>query len=284
MPASRSRTERWRDCLQQIYERNGGIEVSIARPAAVDGESSAGPDLVWRVRILHLDDSEMLVERPTAMGQSMPFSVGAELVGVMAVGQNRWMFSTRVLKPDENQQVGMRLSLPEKVERCRRRDFFRVSTVELHLPKVTCWPLLDPMSVIPAEVANRAMIMELQSGAPDRMSLVKPAEVLPEVGPPFTARLMNIGGGGVGLHIAKEDANAAERCRLAWLRIDLTPQLAAPIAMTAKFVHSHIDSEQNLYVGGAFDFSFHAAHKDFIVGQITRYVAAMESLQKRRAA
>ena len=59
MPASRSRTHEWKRLLQQIAERGGAIEIAIAHPerdgAEPDGHA-AGPDLVWRVRIIELGD------------------------------------------------------------------------------------------------------------------------------------------------------------------------------------------------------------------------------------
>ncbi|MCA9299347.1 MAG: flagellar brake domain-containing protein, partial [Phycisphaerales bacterium] len=89
MPANRSRTERWRDGLQQIFERHGGIEISVA-------SDDDQPDLIWRVRILRLTDDEIVVERPSAMGATFDLCEGTALVGGMVIGQNRWMFHTEV--------------------------------------------------------------------------------------------------------------------------------------------------------------------------------------------
>lgn len=278
MPANRSRTERWRECLQQIQERGGGIEFSLARGT---DEAQVG-DLVWRVRILRLSDEEIIVERPSAAGQTIDLSGNVELVAVMSIGQNRWMFRTKTIGGDPRSRSGgnaVRLQMPTHVERCRRRDFLRVSTAELNLPIVTCWPLLDPMSVVAAEVANRAQIVELESGGMGTNS----ADILPEVAPPFTAQLMNLGGGGVGLLVHPGDSAALDRSRLLWVRADLKPYIPAPLGFTARVVHTHRDSEQNTYVGAAFDFGFHAAHREFVVSQIMRYVAALQGAQRHAA-
>jgi hypothetical protein len=278
MPASRSRTERWRDCLHQIYERNGGLEISLLResPAseadhASDPNDTGGPDLVWRVRILRLTDDEIMVERPAAMGHAFTLAKDSAIIAVMSVGQNRWMFRTKVIGSDV---VGVKLAMPVQVERCRRRDFLRVSTAELHLPTVSCWPLMNPLSVIPAEIANRAHILELERTGSADPSNEEP-EILPEVGPPFRAHLMNLGGGGVGLLVGRDEAQAADRIRMLWMHIDLRPSVPAPIGLTTRLVHKHIDSEQNLYIGAAFDFSHHAPHREFVVSQITRYLASV---------
>lgn len=288
MPANRSRTERWKDCLHQIFERNGGLEISVDQhaPSSLDGhQSSDGADLVWRVRILRLNDREIMVERPAAMGHSFSLPVGTSIIAAMSVGQNRWMFRTTITGESgraTNSHGGLTLAMPEHVERCSRRSAFRVSTAEMRLPLVTCWPLLDPASVVAAEVANRAAILDAQSATAPALHLADDsALVLPEVGPSFPAKLMNLGGGGVGLLIERADQSAAERSRLLWLRVDLRPRIALPIAMTARVVHVHNNSEGQLYFGAAFDFAFHEAHREFVVSQMTRYV---DGLAHRKAA
>ena len=64
MPANRSRTLQWRRCLQQIHERNGALELAVAREY---GEGQEGSHLVWRVRVLELRSNEIVVEQPMAL-------------------------------------------------------------------------------------------------------------------------------------------------------------------------------------------------------------------------
>jgi hypothetical protein len=281
MPANRSRTERWLDCMHQLYERGGGIEFSLAGKRDASGgqpTEDSGSDVVWRVKILKLTDDEIWVERPAAFGHALPMEQGIDVIGVMSIGQNRWMFHSRTLGMDTRYPGGaVRLVMPKTVERCRRREFYRMSTAALTLPRVTCWPLLDPMSVVVAEVANKAAILEMQMGRKGAVG----SEVLPDVGPSFNATLMNLGGGGVGLLVGKDEAGRVDSSRLLWMRLDLRPQIISPIGVTARIAHVHRDSEQNLYIGGAFDFSFHQGHKDFVVAQMTRYVQQL--LGERRA-
>ncbi|MBK7406089.1 MAG: hypothetical protein IPJ41_16155 [Phycisphaerales bacterium] len=190
MPANRSRTDRWRDCLWQVYERGGGLEIALARPNA---EQSAS-DLVWRVRVLHLSETEIVVEQPAAFGRTFPLQAGVGIVGAMSIGQNKWMFSTRTLPTVDG--PGLRLAMPEKVERCQRRSYFRVATAGVELPLVECWPLLDPSSVVAAEVANEAYIRDLNHNHEDA-DAPRPREpqILPDVGPKFLAKLVNLSGG-----------------------------------------------------------------------------------------
>ncbi len=289
MPASRSRTDRWRDCLHQVYERGGSIELSLDRPGSRPGsEEPRGADLVWRVRLLSVDEDEVTVEAPNTLGKSLKLDPGTPLVAAMAIGQNRWMFQTSVVDIDTMclgrgavEQTVLRLAMPEHVERCSRRSFYRMSTAELRLPVVECWPLRDPATAIAPEIANRALILDLQNqditGIRVNERLAQPV-MLPDVGPSFKAQLLNIGGGGAGLLVDRSDAAGLDCVRSLWLRIDLCPHIAAPLAMTARCVHTHIDSSQNTYAGLAFDFGFNPAHRDFVVSQITRYV---EELTKR---
>lgn len=289
MPAHRSRTERWRDCLQQIYERSGGIEISLKPsvppvPTASQPQQDLSPpiipDLMWRVRVSGLAETELLIERPAAAGTSIAISPGTPLVAVMSVGQNRWMFHSVVLGPaDGRSPFGgsdhnmLRLRMPDKVERCHRRDFLRISTAELILPKVCCWPLFNPAATAAAESANRGLLHDVESGRRQAPDYLDPNDLyLPEVGPSFAACLMNVGGGGVGLLFSKEDASAADRARYIWMRMDLSPVVAAPIAMCARIVHKHLDSEQNLIAGASFEFNAGNGHREFVVEQMLRYV------------
>ncbi len=285
MPANRSRTDRWRECLRQVFERDGAIE--IAMPSAETGREgfTGGANLIWRVRIVALSETEIHVEQPSAVGHTIPLEANLDLVGGLSIGQNRWLFHTTTLGAADggpNRGRILRLSMPTDVERCQRRSFYRTSTAELALPRVECWPLLDPASVMVAEVANRALITEMSLAdiTGRYMPVDEEAMVLPEVGPKFGASLLNLGGGGAGLVVDRNESNAADRSRLYWLRFNFKPYIPAPLGLTARLAHSHMDSSQNLYVGMAFDFAFNPGHKQFVVDQVTRYV---NTLQHNRA-
>lgn len=277
MPASRSRTERWRDCLQQIKDRSGGIEFTVARPG-IDPEADSG-DLVWRVRVIRFDDAELVVEAPVAMGNAIHLEPDIDVVGILSVGQNRWMFRSKTLgmtttPGPRGMMPALRLQMPENVERCQRRQFLRVATAEVRLPDVECFPLLDPMSAIPAEVACRT---SMHTGG---------STLLPEVGPVFKAKLLNIGGGGVGLLVPRSETSGVNRSKLIWARFDLRPDMPAPLGVTARIVHTHLNHEQDVYAGVSFEFAFHAAYRPFVSDLLVNYVQALQDRQmaSRRAA
>ena len=280
MPANRSRTDRWRQSLQKIYERGGGLEFAIDR----NDDQDEIKDLVWRVRVLDLSDDEIVIEQPGAMGQSFLIQQGISLVGIMAVGQNKWMFKTEVVGKCVNQTrsgsfPALRLRMPDKVVRCMRRQADRTSIANINLPSVECWKLLDPMSAVPIEVANRIQVEELVSKGSTAQA-IDDQIALPTVGPKFEAQLANLGGGGVGLIVPKESRAEIDSGKGFWMRMGLRPSIPAPIVLTAKLVHTHIDSSQNTYAGMAFDFGMNNQHKDFIIKQIARYLGGMQESKK----
>jgi hypothetical protein len=247
---------------------------------------------VWRVRLAAVKEHEILVEQPTTLGQVIHLKPGIELVAILAVGQNRWMFSTTNLGPtqhciDNRRTITvLRLAMPRSVERCQRRSYYRVETAALNLPDVEVWPLLDPKSVLVAERAN-----ELQYEADRERSDAPAAQcgpdaddqtLLPEVGPKLTATLLNIGGGGVGLRVRPQDSQALARHKLFWLRFSLPPGLSTPVCATGKLVHTTIDSTQHTYAGMAFDFSFNPGHQRTVVEQICRYLTSMQQQSEMR--
>ena len=174
----------------------------------------------------------------------------------------------------------IRLPLPENVQRCQRRSHYRIETTALHLPRVDLWPLLDPKSVILAERANELESESAHQAAPVATQandpLADPASLMPEVGPRFSATLLNVGGGGVGLRVAPDASSAVNRHKLFWLRILLPPELTTPVCASAQLVHTHLESTQDTYAGLAFDFSFNLAHQRFVADQICRYIAIQQ--------
>ena len=289
MPATRSRTENWRRSLETLHERAGAIEITLPR-AFGDGKalSEPGPDapkdLIWRVRVLSLSESEIVVEEPVVLGRAVELVDGLDLVGIISIGQNRWMFRTRLIGRSTSALnrggtvSALRIEMPTDVERCQRRNFYRVSTIGLNLPHVDVYPMTDPTSAIAAEAANRAEILRMiDSDVAARIEPIDEAKaLLPSVGPSFQATLMNIGGGGAGLLVTPDERGAFEASRVLWLRIGLRPHVPAPLGVTARVRHTHIDSSQRLYAGMSFDFGHNPAHRGFVVEQICRYVAAVQ--------
>lgn len=287
MPANRSRTLHWRQCLRDISDRGGAVEIAVARDYEANEQ---GGHLVWRVRLIEVNEKDVLVETPMTLGQTIDLRDGVALVAIFSIGQNRWMFSTEVQghevhRGGRHDVTALRLRLPDQVERCQRRSFYRVETAEVTLPEVQLWPLLDPKSVTMAERINEMQFMaEIDGG-----DTVTPPSAeregdlsLPEVGPRFSGRLLNLGGGGVGLRISGGDAATLNRHKIFWLRFNLPPELKTPICASAKLVHCHMESSQDTYAGMVFDFTFNPGHSRFVADQICKYIAMQQRAQMRR--
>lgn len=302
MPATRQRTENWRQCLWQIFERNGALEISLPNaqsgPDSKTGAECGGmspANLIWRVKILGIKDDELLVDLPYALGKTLDLEDGIELVAAIVVGQNRWMFNTSVLghvkqgAKSRRPSIALRLHLPSKVERCGRRNAHRISTMELTLPRVRCWSLIDPASAAVAELANEELVRRVtdskdDGGSADLHNEFVEQLALPEVGPPFDGELANLGGGGIGIIVDRDSASALTSNRIFYLQFALPPEIPVPLAVTAKLVHTHIDSMQRTYAGLAFDFSRNKGHEKFIAEQLERYVNLRQEAQQRRRA
>ena len=303
MPANRSRTQEWRKCLKQVWERNGSLEIAVAGPSSNDQspgweQLALAPDthLVWRVRLLNITETEIHIEEPSALGQAIHIDAGVELIVVLSIGQNRWMFTTknqgsgpmlRHTAPHSESRGTLRLAMPEHVQRCQRRQHYRVETAALNLPQIEVWPLLDPKSVLLAERACELQAYQNEDVATPRKHSGARADgdavaidlTLPEVGPKFTGTLVNLGGGGIGLRVSPSESQPLSRHKLFWMRIDLPGESSIPICATGKLVHTHMESNQDTYAGLAFDFSFNPAHQRFVVEQICRYIALQQRAQ-----
>lgn len=309
MPAFRSRTDRWKDLLDQIALRGGAIEIAVAPPdsgdtpaaAPADAPDRTGPaepaDVVWRVRLLEITGEALVVEPPAALGRTIQLPEGTQLVGALTVGQNRWMFRTHCTNytnargGPSGQTLGLRLALPTEVERCPRRQLNRVSSAEIRLPAVECWLLDDPASTIAAETANRASILsrlDARSGASHSNGAwgegPLDALCLPRTGPSLRGQMQNLSGGGMGLILGPEDCATAQRARFLWLKIDLRPEIPEPLALTARVAHTRLDSNRNTVVGLAFDFRHHPAHQRFATDLLADYVQRLAGRQGLRRA
>jgi len=299
VPAHRSRTENWRQCLEQIGERAGAIELA-ARPGATALDaptaSSASPtpigprlDIVWRVKVLDVGQKELLVSSPGAAGQRVELSSLLPLMASYVIGQNRWAFATTVMgtrpAPARSMDgIGIALSLPSSVSRCPRRSSERLSTSSFNLPEVDCWPVLNPDTIAPAEAANRAMLTRLwtRADAPASSSTEPMIEhAMPEVGPRVTARLVNISGGGVGLSMTPESHSAIDRSAFTFVRLRLAPHVPAPLCMTVRRAHAKLESDGMIHVGCALDYTWSPDSQRFIAELFARYMSCVQGKARR---
>lgn len=283
MPAARRRGERWRETLAQISERGGSVEIAIDRRGGEGFRGDPGeevrlppPDLLWRVRVREVNDNRIVVDAPSALGRAISIEPGTRLVVVMSVGQNRWIFLSGVTEAHPGPGGSLTLAVPTRVERATRRSQQRVSTAKINLPEVRCWPIADPAGAIPAQAHNReqitALLQQPPGSSPVGDDLDTLGELAPDVGAGFRAQLNNIGGGGVGIIISSENSALVESTKLYWTKLDLRPIIPAPLALIARLAHTHLDSQQNIHAGLAFEFGLDPAHRPFVADQIERFM------------
>jgi len=239
---------------------------------------------------LGLDGGAIRVETPISLGQPVEFVEGLELIAIMAIGQNRWMFHTACLGQDASSSPdghpGLRLEAPQRVQRCQRRRDYRIDTADLQLPDVDMWPLLDPSSVVTAERLTAVDFQrELDGAAGGSAPLPIDQDLLPQLGPAHLGRIVNLGGGGLGLAVDVEDAAAIGRHVNWWIQFELPPSVATPIRATARVAHRHLRSDRSLYCGMCFDFSANPSHREVVSRQIMRAIAGLQrrQMQLRRA-
>jgi hypothetical protein len=279
MPARRSRTLNWLDSLHRICERQGPIEITLDSAAGAAPNDSASRNLIWRVRVVEVSKDSIVIEQPVAVGAAIPLRDGMPIVGIMSVGQNRWMFHTRILetcRAGRSMSPAYRLAMPSEVERCQRRNFYRISTAELSLPPVEMGMILDLEEARLVEEACRAEINRmLDSGIAGKVG-AHPAPMAPPLGDQCTAHMVNLGGGGVGLAVHQDHAHLTDSSKHLWLSIDLCPEIPAPLGVVGRIRHTHAEPGGPIYAGLSFDFAHDGRHERFIAGLLTRFVAEVQ--------
>jgi hypothetical protein len=277
MPANRSRTENFLANLQDIADRGGAVEICF-------DPSGSSLAIHWRVRLLRVEQHQLVIATPGAAGVSMPVRVGAPVVASYTIGQNRWAFSTTVrsVHPDRHapERSYLVVDAPKGVERKARRTAERFSTGQLGLPQVDLWPLMDPTTVVEPERRSRVLLeAALSGGAPNTpVATTTPSDQsLPLVGPGFSASLINLSAGGLGLSVPQQFAGTVERHAFLWARLHLDPLLPAPLSMTLRRAHSHLDSSGQVYLGAAFESAFNPGHNAFIADTLSDLLARLQS-------
>lgn len=279
MPARRSRTLNWLDSLHRIAERQGPIEITLDHSGGAHEGDPTSRNLIWRVRIVEVTKDSLVVEQPVAVGAPIALREGLPIVGIMSVGQNRWMFHTQILEAcrgGRSMSPAYRLAMPSKVERCQRRNFYRISTAALSLPPVEMGLILDLDEARLVEEACRAEINRMiDSGIAGKVG-AHTAPMAPPLGDQCTAHMVNLGGGGVGLAITRDDAHLADTSKHLWLSIDLSPEVPAQLGVIARVRHTHAEPGGPVYAGLSFDFASDGRHEKFVASLLTRFVAEVQ--------
>lgn len=217
---------------------------------------SDDPDFVaptFRTRVLSAGDGGIVVQRPAqaeAAGCFHPRTV----VSVLALdGEGRrWELiskvrrSMRVKLNDTADTAALMLDYPSELRSGQRRSFYRVAT---------------------------------RSSEMDSIQLL-PHEESPEV-KAFSAALLNISGGGVGVIAPVEMREQLARTRYYVCRMTL-PVLGFPMMIPVCIVHREILEDGQTYLGMSFDFDDDRSDRERIVDEVCRFATHLQREQLRK--
>jgi c-di-GMP-binding flagellar brake protein YcgR len=289
MPASIAVPE-WQLSLQKLALRNGVMELepADAKPApqahvVVDetGEAQAAQTLSWRVRLLKLDGQSVIIERPTSAHQPVVIKPGDAVTGTMLEGSTRWSLSMVVIEQlpfklnGAQSIVALRLSWPKQVTNAQRREFFRVDTAGAIIPPLTIWKLADPASCVEFERYNE--LVHKMRGRSENI----PKPHFPQIADPFSARLIDLSGGGLCVSVARTLKTTLDEKPMLWLQLTL-PEAVEPYYAAARIAHTHIESALVMQLGLSFSFEHNPPHKRFMVDEMCRFANKLQRLQLQR--
>jgi c-di-GMP-binding flagellar brake protein YcgR len=209
-------------------------------------------------RMLGLDDTQMVVEEPSGQAAADMLQPGAPVMLYIAEGDDRWEFETHVLETTRfalNASVrvqALRLAPPRTVGKAQRRDFYRVDTAGA---------VDEPVQItvsIPHAQGESAEIIELEG------------------------RLVNIGGGGMGMTVNEIAARRMLRADKIHCRVAL-PTLNHPLELNVRVAHSQQQARDIHYMGLQFVFQRPAA-RDQVADKLCYFAAWLQRQRLNRRA
>lgn len=217
----------WEETLKELNQRDGALELS-----GLSHDPAQGVPPVFRVRLLAFGPGGLIVDRPGHAEEAHYFQPQAVVRLLAVIGQNRWELITTVdsrvkFRMNETTVVpALKLAPPHEVQSVQRREYFRVSTAGVELPGVHLKPLLG--AIDPAFVGPSPAV------------------------PPFKARLLNIGGGGLGAECPQGPSKLIHYASRFNCTLDL-PSLSKPLVVPATLVHLAPQPQGTCYLGLRFD-------------------------------
>lgn len=252
----------WRPRLVMLAARNSAVEVT-ADAGSGDGAQMAP---TFRMRLLTFGGDTMRLEKPSpAMAPEAGrwLREGAAVKVLVIDKSERWEFTTRIkgfVMHDLSDKVkvnAIEVAPPTQMNSGQRRSFFRVSTAGV---------AIKPARLTPIEVD--AATAQATSAEPKF-----PAQ-------PFTGRLLNIGGGGMGIEAPQRvSAQLSDpiryRCRLE------LPTAGEVLEVTVLTVHLEPREGGTHYLGMRFEFDDQAQQRR-CEQQVVRFTTWLQRQQIQR--
>ncbi len=253
MPQEQVPEEIWTQAIERARSRNAPVEL---QRLSADGRDEFAPML--KSRMLGFDEHHIVVEEPTGPGADEMLAGAAPVMLYIIEGDDRWEVQTSVLERGRfalNASVrvsALRLAPPQAVSKAQRRNFYRVDVAGL---------VEDPVQV-------RVAIPHAQDDGHEVID--------------FEGRLVNIGGGGMGLTVDEKSARHMLRAEKVHCKVKL-PTLNQPLEVTVNVCHSQHEARDVHYMGLQFVFQRPAA-RDQVVDKLCTFAAWVQRQRLNRRA
>lgn len=219
------------EILDSLVKRDGSVEIT-----PILGKDDQIPPTA-RVRLLARTGKGMVIDRPLGQAFTRHMVEGTRLHVLVADGPDRWEFHTTVLGTiqyrlnDATEVPAIAIGSVGSVRSAQRREYFRVTIGSVLVKSVRLTPVLSDA--------------QTQTGTDEAAGMqdVKP----------FDAKLINIGGGGIGVITPQRVAWQLPLVRRYQCSLPL-PTRNTPVVIPADVVRLEEQEDGTTYMGLQFDF------------------------------
>lgn len=287
MSTTSSSNQSWLVTVMGLLRHNGAV--MLAGESVSEAE---GPVPTYLARLLDFDDRGFLIERPQGKDAIRFMREGSPIFMLLIDGSQRLELAsivTELTRYQLNERMTVaaaRLAMPHDVRSAQRRNYFRVMVSGLKL---------NPVTFIPPEVSPEAPAEASPEADPAPPEVSPEAEVRPEPTPessadapqedqpievrPFEAKLLNLGGGGVGVEAPRWVRQQLPLCDTYHCRLTL-PDIEDVITVVGKVVHCRPQQQDTVYLGVQFEFD-DPAQESAVVDQLVRFTTVVQRRQLR---
>lgn len=251
MSAEQVPQEVWTEAIERAKVRNAPVELQRLSPG---GRDEFAPML--KSRMLGYDNQHIVVEEPAGSGAEEMLEGDAPLMLYIIEGDDRWEIETKALERGRfalNASVrvaAVRLAPPTAVGKAQRRNFYRA----------------DVAGVVDDPVQVRVAIPYAQQEGHEIID--------------FEGRLVNIGGGGMGLTVDERSARHMLRAEKVHCRVSL-PTLDQPLELPVRVCHSQHEARDMHYMGLQFVFQRDAI-RDQVADKLCYFAAWLQRQRLNR--
>jgi len=227
-------------------------------PAELHLQSGEADLVTAKVRLLRVDAKQVYVDQPQSPGKQIQVQAGQPVIVYFLVGSTRYTFRTRVVRThcsielNARQRVaGMTLAIPEKIREQQRRADFRLS--------------------LAGQSRTVASMHRMEAQQPDRC---------PVDARRFSARLVNVSAGGIGVLIDSSELRDAQAGDVFCVSFSLSEE--EEFCMLAELRHCRRSHDKLLTAAGLIFLPWSLVPLRPCVRRIARVLVAKQRKQLRR--